>query len=258
MAIKSDTGKLFLLLNKCVPGNQFIERTLLIEKIREMQEYRELRLYAPAKKLFLSMLDEDRLKETETEKLQKIYESIPFIATAIESIIRFIHSGDVSSISEDDAPNYCDADSLERTIEKFSDTSELENYTNIDDSDFEVIFCPNTVKSLGEYAKTLSSSEISDIYNVIRKQYEGKYYCIPSKEIKSVKKGLISILPKLIERNNELKKEKRRFSLLKILYAILSGFLFVLLVKLNVFYGLGIIVYLVVSFIPLILLVVLG
>ena len=256
--MKSDIGKIFLLLDKCLPHNPFLKKTLQIERITEMKEYRELKLFAPAEKIFNSLLSEDKLKGYNLETLSKVYNSVPMICPAIEAILNTIHSGDISEINSSDKPNYLDPESLQKTLKKFSEFSEIENYTNIDDNNFEAIFEPETEKSISAFANTLSSDEISNIYTVIQEKYDGKNFCIPASEISNLKQELINILPTLNQRNKLLKNQKRSFSLLKVAYCILSGLLLFLLTALSPFYGIDTIVYLLIFILPLSLLMFLG
>ena len=62
MALKTSTGRLYLLFHACLPQNEKVEKRLLVSKIIESSDYNELAEYRPAKGVYEHFFSKDKIQ----------------------------------------------------------------------------------------------------------------------------------------------------------------------------------------------------
>lgn len=160
MAMKSSTGKLFMLLSSMGEDDDFVNKTILIEEIMNMPEYREIQLITGFEDTFNNYYSYKKLNDNDIEKLEEIKECISFSEKVITKLKTAIFYGNGYILDEKDIPDFHSLISLKDLYNKL-DTDNLKfNKTNINETNFMAIFLESTIKD--------------DILNI----KEGCFYCI--------------------------------------------------------------------------------
>ncbi len=206
MALKSATGKLYMLLSACLPDNDNIEKRLLLEQITESKEYRELKSYSPMKNVFLKFYSKQKLAALSTDELREVgYKTIPNVIFVVTNIINSIKYGDAWKLSLKDIPDFYSAESLNALDVKIKSVSGSGNITNIKDENFMAVFSEKTIKSLDSIKADLTVSDIENMSAAIPKHLKGKSYCISKNEIEEIKDSFDSANIELEKYNQSLR-----------------------------------------------------
>lgn len=230
MALKSATGKLYMLLSGCLPENTDVEKRLLLEQITESEEYRELEVYAPMGKIVNKLYSKNKLSEFSVNKLKGIQKAIPYIIPTVSKTITAIKYGNGWSLSSKDIPDFYSYDSLKKLESKLNTNDANANLTNISDNDFLGIFSDKVIRSINDIQSSLTVLDLEDIETAIKTKLSGKTYCINTNTLNEIKS-------KFDNTKNELDKYEKSIRYKK--YKIVERKIFITALAILMMFGIG-------------------
>ena len=239
MALKSATGKLYLLFSACLPNNEEVKKRLLLEQITESKEYRELEAYNPMNNAFNELYSKDKLSGFSVNELSEIKKAIPKIIPVTTKLINSIKYGDAWKLSAKDLPNFYSPKSLDNLSAKLSAVDGAENITNITDNNFMAIFSDKTVTSLEPINSVLTVSDLKNMKKAIKTKLSNKSYCINTAEIANIKDQFDEAIGELNKFESSIKYQKYRLINRKIAVTAVILLIMVGMATLDLMHGLS-------------------
>lgn len=199
------------ILSRCNPKDMELKKESYLQTILHSEEYIELSARKAFKPHFDQLLSVEKLGTYSERELSAIRKAIPLIPTALEDIIFSLKNGAAPELTSADKPDFLNADSLKRLIDKLHD-SNGKNYTNIDSDDFMAIFDGETVKTIGNKFDQLPADS-TEYTAAIAEVMRGKKYCISDTEMHTREVEYRSMIADLNEQIFRTKKKQkiRRF-----------------------------------------------
>lgn len=213
MALKSSTGKVYMLFNACIPDNENIQKKLWLQEILESKYYRELSLYKNAKVLMNDadgIYSKKNLASLDSAALNNIKNAIPYAESAIDAINKIKRFADINSIDLSVKPDFTSKDSLLRIINQAKKVTEYENFTNIPDDDIYGIFDPQMVTGLDETYNQLTVEDLNRLTEIIPVKLKGKKYCVSSKQVVSMQNEFNGQIAEIENEKALFKKAKKK------------------------------------------------
>ena len=217
-AMKTSTGRLYMLFNACLPNNEKVKKRLIICKITESSEYNKLKNYPPFAGRFEQLFSQDKLAEYNSEKLDEIVKVLPKIIPLVERINNAITYGNALELTEKDIPDFTSVKSVDNLMEKLKIDSSTPNVTNITTNNFMAIFSDKTIKDPTEALKSISAGDIENPTEVVKKTLNNAIYCIKEKDIKAIQDTYAQRISEIKTKLDSIKNEKWKLRRKKWLY----------------------------------------
>lgn len=259
MALKTSTGRLYMLFNACLPQNKQVEKRLLVDKISESLDYNEIASYEPLSSFFKENLAQDVLVTYDNKKLQETEKVIPEIIPLAKKLTKAIKYGNGWDLKPEDKPDLMSLESINILADKLIENSGDENITNITEKECFQIFDKNTEKTAQNVVTQVTVGELDNIREVLGKTISNKYYCINANDVDGVKNNFQQKIAKIKEETFTLKRKKTWRKLAK-LAAVAIGLLIMgfLISTLGLIYGSGASIAVSVSAILMIIYLIIG
>lgn len=207
------SAALLTVLARCNPQDRELNKESLIQQILHLDETRELAARTTLAPIFDEYFTEEKLRSYTDKQLYASLKAIPLIPAAAENIIYSLKNGAGPFLTADDRPDFMDADSLKRVIEKTKNASG-KCYTNIKANDFMSIFAGSTIKTLGDAFSKLSV-DCSDYAMEIDRLMAGRRYCISSDEVRAREMAFESKIAELEDSISRSKTRRKRYRFMK-------------------------------------------
>ncbi|MGN0689104.1 MAG: hypothetical protein ACI4KH_01640 [Oscillospiraceae bacterium] len=161
MAIKTYTGKLYSLLNSCVPDNEDIEKRYAAEKLFDSIYYAELSECDTFGALFDEYFSKEKILSLPYEKYEDIERSAELIPVMTERLINAISYGNGWALTEADKPDFYNPESIKRLMKKLDFSDVYLNDTNITAENFMNVFSADKSEKNGYYCIKRTVSEVA-------------------------------------------------------------------------------------------------
>lgn len=161
MALKTYTGKIYELLKNCMPDDKRIAKRYYEEKLFDSPFYREFMECELTKDIFSEYFSEEKLAFVPYEKYDEIEECMELIPIMAERLSNAIHFGNGWALTENDAPDMYNPETIKQVIKKLNFKEIYQNDTNIEDKDFMRIFNANKICKEGYYCIPRTVSEVA-------------------------------------------------------------------------------------------------
>lgn len=231
-AMKTSVGRLYMLFNACLPENEKVKKRLNISKIAESNEYNELKNYTPFKSEFEKSFSLDQLSKYDCKKIEEIIKAIPKIIPLIENIVNSINYGDVSSLSEEDIPDFTSQKSIDELAGKLKVDQANPNITNITKDNFMAVFSNKTIKDPTDALKSISAYDIKKPVEAVKKNLSKNTYCIKAKDVAAIQDEYAARVAEVNNKLDGVKKDRWKLRYKKWLYI---GIAIILLTIINTF-----------------------
>ncbi len=140
MSLKSNTGKLYMLLSSCIPDDERIRNRIEIESALESKEYRELAECESFSDIFKDKFSPDALMNLDRDTLAAALESAELIPVLVERLGNAIYYGNGWELCSFDEPDYYKPQSIRKLLDRLKFDEIYLNDTNIPQDKFYEIF----------------------------------------------------------------------------------------------------------------------
>ena len=224
MALKTSTGRLYMLFHACLPQNEKVEKRLLVSKIIESQDYNELATYRPIKEVFDNYYSKDDLMGYDEKTLKEVESAVPLIVPTIQKLIKAIKYGNGWSLTAEDKPDFMSSESIKKLSDKLIENTGDENITNIKDEECLRIFDDSTKKGIGDLLSQIRINDLQNLEGILKTTAGDSIYCFDANAISGMKGDFEEKIKKIKQESFELKHRRSWFRLKKIGIAA-AGFL---------------------------------
>lgn len=259
MALKTSTGRLYMLFHACLPQNEKVEKRLLVSKITESQDYNELASYEPAKTVYEEHYSRDKLVGYDENTLKEAEKAIPLIVPAIQKLINAIRYGNGWSLTPEDKPDFMSSESINGLTEKLIENQGDENVTNISDTDCLKIFDAKTIKKVGDMISNLRLNDLPNLKEILKSNAGGSMYCFDASAVNGIKEEFETQINDINRESFELKHRMSWFRLMKLGVAAIALLLFLFVaLTLDLISGTALAGALILIFVLIVLYIILG
>lgn len=182
--MNKQSSRLLTILSKCRPQDEILALASRRSEILQSPAYKKLKRRTTYKKIFESILSEEKLSSYNAQELESLQRSLPVMDDFLQNLIYSLSNGCCPKLTEEDKPSFMDSQALESLSERLEEGSGR-NYCNIEPADCMKIFDADTVKSIKE--RFLDLPEKCEDYTAeIEKLFLGKSFCISEAEIQEL------------------------------------------------------------------------
>lgn len=176
--MKSSVGKLYMLLSACQPLDSRTEQILLTEAILEMPEYRKLFYSGETRLIAEKYYSAELLKSFSPKELGNIRECIPVAERIFRKLRIVVKYYDISDLNPHMIPDMYSAEDLKELEKSLNLLIAGENYTNVEQGDFEALFSETTLKTEMDLSGfTLEELQSEDLNGLFSAAFSGRKYC---------------------------------------------------------------------------------
>lgn len=243
MALKTSTGKLYMLFSACFPKNEDVKKILLIEKIMATEKYRSLCIYEPMVDYVRNNLSKECLKNMSYDGLNELEKTIPIIQETVELLIKSISYSNAWELTTDDNPDFTNYKSVLNLKNKLKDEVAGNNITNLGNNNYMDIFSEDLISNVDEIMDRFSIEQMQNAKDEIKKVLDDKPYCIPYKEIEERQREIELAVAEIEQLDINTKVIKRRIVGRKLWAAALSIIIFFCVLATGGLYSIGFVVF---------------
>ncbi|MDR1642897.1 MAG: hypothetical protein LBT59_24660 [Clostridiales bacterium] len=185
MALKGETGRLYLLLNACLPDESRVKARLAYNEIVELSCYRDLEANPHAGFLTKDLLSKAALRNMSEEQLKNINQMLPLLNECVTKLRMSIKKGEGWKLKPKDIPDFYSKSQVKSLIHKLVANSETDNITNLNERDPYLIFSDDTLKSVDDLFAIVEYKDVNQLENALPNILKGRNYCFNAEELRS-------------------------------------------------------------------------
>lgn len=180
MSLNTNKGKVFTLLAACLPENEALKKSLLLDEIEEMPEYSTVKTL-PCWGYLSQYYSRDALLKYDAATLKSIKTVLTRIPNVFSNMEAAISSGNAWKLTSQDKPDWTSPKSLAILDSKLKSTPESPNITNLSPASVFEIFSDDVIKNPASVLGTWKVDNCENIQASINSMLSGKLYCLPQK-----------------------------------------------------------------------------
>lgn len=180
MAIKTNKGKVFTLLAACLPENEAIKKSLLLDEIEEMPEYTTVKTL-PCWGYLSQYYSRDALLQYDAATLKSIKTVLTRIPNLFSDLEAAVSSGNAWKLTEKDKPDWTSAQSIAALDAKLKSTPETPNITNLSPANVFEIFSEKVIKNPSSILENWKVDDCSNVQEGVHSVLSERLYCLPQK-----------------------------------------------------------------------------
>lgn len=222
MAMRGATGKLYLLLEACLPKDDNIKARVLYNEVIESVEYRTLFENPNAGFLTEGDFSKESLRGLSAARLEQVKETVPLLDDFITKLVLCVQRGEAYDLTEKDNPDFFSAKKIKATLKKMMTINPQENITNITGRNAMIVFSPDVLKNTDDLIASVEYSKLSTLIEDIPTFLAGKAYCFNRQELLDKIAACIAEIDSFSELSKGLKVSRRTIFRRKILVTVIA------------------------------------
>lgn len=243
MALKTSTGKLYMLFSACFPQDEDVKKIFLAEKISESEEYRSLCIYPLMSEYVRKNLNKEQLKRLTYDKLCELEKSISIIQETIELLLKAIQYSNGWELTPEDRPDFTNYSSVLKLKNKLCRDIAGKNITNIGPTNYNDIFSDDLISNVDDLMDSFSIEQMKNVEEEIKTSLADKKYCIPHASVEKRKREIELAAAEIDQLNINSKIFGRKLLTIKLWVVALAVIVFLCVGVSGLMYSLGLVIY---------------